>query len=166
MRVARWYCRREHRTVSLLPDFAASRLPGTLAEVEDAVVAFEHERAQGATVEQAAHAVRPDIEATSAVRWVGRRRRWVLGALVLLVGLHPEAMQGRALTVDNARRSLNTPCVLVRMREIAAENLQVAARPLGFFAMLSGGELNAHQMQHDAGADPPTPNTLGGRRAQ
>jgi hypothetical protein len=156
MRVPRWYCRREHRTVSLLPDFAASRLPGTLAEIEDAVVAFEHEHAQGVTVEQAARAVRPDIEAAGALRWVRRRRRWVMSALLLLVGLLPETMQGRPLTVGNARLAIDTVCVLVRMREIATANLQATAPPLGFRAPLCVGEFSAMQMQHDAGPDPPT----------
>ncbi len=35
--VARWYCPCERRTISLLPDFFASRFPGTLDEVEQTV---------------------------------------------------------------------------------------------------------------------------------
>ena len=36
-RVARWYCPESRTTFSLLPDCLAARLPGTLAELEDAV---------------------------------------------------------------------------------------------------------------------------------
>jgi hypothetical protein len=36
-RIACWYCRRGHRTFSLLPDCLAARLSGTLSEVEAVV---------------------------------------------------------------------------------------------------------------------------------
>ena len=40
-RIARWYCPESHTTFSLLPDCLAARLPGTLAELEHAVVTAE-----------------------------------------------------------------------------------------------------------------------------
>ena len=39
--IARWYCPESHTTFSLLPDCLAARLPGTLAELEDAVATAE-----------------------------------------------------------------------------------------------------------------------------
>ena len=57
-RIARWYCPAGHRTFSLLPDWLAARLPGTLAEVEAAVVAVE----QAGGLEAACADLRPEIE--------------------------------------------------------------------------------------------------------
>lgn len=57
-RVAHWYCRRGHRTFSLLPDCLAARLSGTLSEVEAVVRAVE----QAASLEAACQDLRPDIE--------------------------------------------------------------------------------------------------------
>jgi len=37
LRIARWYCRHGRRTFSLIPDFLAARLPGTLALIERCV---------------------------------------------------------------------------------------------------------------------------------
>jgi len=37
-RVARWYCPESHRTFSLLPDCLASRLSGSLGEIEAVVI--------------------------------------------------------------------------------------------------------------------------------
>ena len=40
-RIARWYCPQSHTTFSLLPDFLAARLPGTLDELEEVVAHAE-----------------------------------------------------------------------------------------------------------------------------
>jgi hypothetical protein len=32
VRIARWYCPEGHRTFSLLPDFLAAKLPGSLCQ--------------------------------------------------------------------------------------------------------------------------------------
>jgi hypothetical protein len=85
MRVARWYCADAHETFSLLPDCLAARLQGSLDEVEQVVVAVEG----AASVEAAASALRPDLELPGAVRWVRRRLRGVLTALLALVTLMP-----------------------------------------------------------------------------
>ena len=73
--IARWYCRRAHRTVSALPDFFASNLPGKLASIEDAVVGFDALRQSGETVTSIAQALRPEIDLQDALRWINRRRR-------------------------------------------------------------------------------------------
>lgn len=70
LRIARWYCRLGHRTFSLLPDFLAARLPGTLALIEHCMAVSAAER----SVERAADALRGlDISLPSAVRWLRRR---------------------------------------------------------------------------------------------
>ena len=73
IRVARYRCPTARVTISLLPDFLASRLSGTLDEVEQVV-----ELAQGAgSLEAAAERVRPAAVADavtlpSALRWLRR----------------------------------------------------------------------------------------------
>ena len=57
-RIARWYCRREPCTFSLLPDCLAARLCGDLAEVEGVVGAVE----QAESLEAACTLLRPEIE--------------------------------------------------------------------------------------------------------
>ncbi|MBT8369123.1 MAG: hypothetical protein KJP23_30890, partial [Deltaproteobacteria bacterium] len=41
-KIARWYCADGHMSFSLLPDCLASRLPGTLLEIEDVVAKVEN----------------------------------------------------------------------------------------------------------------------------
>ena len=70
LRIARWYCRQGRRTFSLIPDFLAARLPGTLALIERCVAVSAAAR----SVELAADALRGlDISLPSAVRWLRRR---------------------------------------------------------------------------------------------
>ena len=85
-RVARWYCRRGHRTFSLLPDCLAARLSGTLSEVEAVVRAVE----QAPSLEAACQELRPDIELPGVLRWARRRVQAVHAALQALKGLLPE----------------------------------------------------------------------------
>ncbi len=68
-RIARWYCRESHTTFSLLPEFLAARTPGTLDQVEEAVVAFE--TAPG--VQAAARQARPGHHISDR----GAERRWI-----------------------------------------------------------------------------------------
>ena len=70
VRVARWYCPQGRRTFSLLPDFLAARLPGLLAEVEEAI--FTATRSP--SIEVAAASMRDlEVSLPAAVRWLRRR---------------------------------------------------------------------------------------------
>ena len=81
LRVARWYCPQGHRTFSLLPDFMAARLPGLLADVEEAVAVVAH----APSIETAAATVRDlAVSLPAAVRWLRRRLRPVQLALQVL----------------------------------------------------------------------------------
>ena len=62
MQISRWYCPTGHTTFSLLPDCLASRLPGSLDEVEQVVAIVEAKVAAGESIEKAAEKIRPDIE--------------------------------------------------------------------------------------------------------
>ena len=95
MRVARWYCPTGKTTFSLLPDCLASRLSGSLDEVEQVVATVEAKQAEGASLEKVAAALRPDLmDARSAVRWVRRRVVAVKVVLLALVTLLPGRLGG------------------------------------------------------------------------
>jgi hypothetical protein len=130
-----------------LPDFLASRLPGTLDEIEAAVVTAE----AAPTVAEAADRVRPPeswescddgasdedevrdpitLEATT--RWLRRRMKMVTVTLVAVAGLLPELFTGCEMTLSGFRQHLRTSSVLVQLREIAADHLGVLPPPVGF----------------------------------
>jgi hypothetical protein len=135
--VARWYCPTERVTISVLPDFLASRFSGTLDEAEAAVAAYE----SAATVSAAADAVRPPetasdgatpvtLEATT--RWLRRRVKLVRACLLAVAGLFPELFSGCEATVAAFRARLETESVLVMLRGIASDELAHLPPPLGF----------------------------------
>ncbi len=83
-RIARFRCRSSGLSYSLLPDYFAARMPGTLEEIEQTVVALE----RGATSLQAALAVRDRVHEDSGLRrWARRRNQWIGKSLVALVTL-------------------------------------------------------------------------------
>ena len=84
--IARWYCPDGHMSFSLLPDCLASRLPGTLLEIEDVVAKVENSPSQ----EAAADVIRIDIELPGALRWMRRRIFLVKVALRILIELLPD----------------------------------------------------------------------------
>ena len=67
-KIARWYCRERHMTISLLPDCLAARLPGSLDALEAVVVV-----AEGAKSQTASLAEKPSMHQHSA--WTSRRGR-------------------------------------------------------------------------------------------
>lgn len=150
-RVARWYCRDGHCTFSALPDCLAACLPGTLAEVEDAVVTLE----QASSQELAAERLRPDIELPGVLRWMRRRARRVYGALNVLRGLMPECFHTLTPTLSAYRTAVGVAPVLPALRAMAARHLGDVPAPLGFRPhLVSGGEPRSAD-QHPMGPDPP-----------
>ena len=119
-RVARWYCRRGHRTFSLLPDCLAARLSGTLSEVEAVVRAVE----QAPSQEAACQGLRPDIELPGVLRWVRRRVQAVHAALQALKGLLPERF-ACAPTLGAFAICLGVSEVLLALRPIGEPFLKV-----------------------------------------
>ena len=109
-RIARWYCPESHTTFSLLPDCLAARLPGTLAELEDAVVTAE----RFPSVAAAAATLRSSrSEPPGAMRWLRRRIRLVGRALSAVRGLLPERFAGCPPTILAFRDRLGTDAALV-----------------------------------------------------
>lgn len=141
-------------TLSLLPDFLAARLPGTLAEVERAV-----EAAEAASCEKAVRQLRPADEEgavtlPSALRWLRRRLLPVRGALLGLVTLLPELL-GCAATVAAVRERLGVREVLVALRGLGERALPVLAAPLGFRARAARVSSPRPEPPHEVGPDPP-----------
>ena len=123
--IPRWYCPQAQQTAGLLPDFFASRLPGTLDEVEQAVNVAD----DACSLEAAAGILRPEISLPGGLRRLRRRISHVRRALItaaglLLVGCPPE--------LDFFRKALDTGRVLVRLRQEASSRLQSLPPILGF----------------------------------
>ena len=151
-RVPRWYCPEGHRTFSLLADCFASRLPGSLTDLERVVVEVE----QTKSLEAAADRVRKDdISLPGAIRWTRRRIQQVHITLRILLDLIPECLYGCQPTVTAFRQWLNVDWVLPQLREIAAGHLAGLPSPLGFAPRPPHNADLVGQTQHDKGPDPP-----------
>jgi hypothetical protein len=150
-RIARWYCRQGHCTISLLPDCLSSQLPGTLAELEDVVLQVE----QGCSLETACSHLRLDIELPGALRWVRRRVQAVQAILTLLRGLLPAHFGICEPTLSAFIHHLGVQPVLPVLRSIAAPWLHSLPPPLGLRPRLRrDGDANERHQQ-SAGPDPP-----------
>lgn len=123
--VARWYCPKVHQTISLLPDFFASRLPGTLDEVEHAVNVAQSSGSQ----EEAAYVLRPEISLISGLRWLRRRIKYVKEALTILAGLLAAKC---APELKSFRKTYNTDSVLIKMRDVGEDYLPSLPPIVGF----------------------------------
>ena len=153
-RIARWYCPESHTTFSLLPDCLAARLPGTLAELEDAVAAAE----RSPSVAAAAAVLRPGrSEPPGAMRWLRRRIRLVRRALVTVRGLLPERLAGCPPTILGFRGRLGTDAALAWLREMAAPQLQALPTPVGYAHHPATPGHPVLPFQQRVGHDPPRP---------
>lgn len=153
--VVRFYCPTAHQTFSLLPDFLASRVPGTLQEIEDAVAIAESSHSQEQAVQELRPAEAADaVTLPSALRWLSRRRQWMHVVLTTVVTLLPE-LAGCAPRVTGVRERLGHEPVLVELRERSAEWLHVLPAPLGFGPLPTTRAHAPKRLQHSTGSDPP-----------
>lgn len=140
-------------TFSLLPDCLASRLPGTLVEVEQVVATVE----KLGSVEAAAHVVRRnEVYLPGAIRWTRRRVNAVRATLVTLIGLMPHRFVGCEPFLASFRRALGVEMVLVELREIANDHLAALGPPVGFGPRPKPAPRHPNRDQHDKGPDPPS----------
>lgn len=123
--IPRWYCPQAQQTTSMLPDFFASRLPGTLDEVEQAVNVANDSN----SLEEAAFALRPDIALPGALRWLRRRINYVHIALITVTGL---ILPGCLPDLGSFRKAFSAERVLVKLREKVTSHLQSLPPILGF----------------------------------
>jgi hypothetical protein len=151
-RIARFYCRKGQTTFSLLPDFAAARLSGTLAEVEQAVEVAE----SSATLVGAARVLRPElIDERAAVRWLRRRVQAVQAALLALVTSLPLLFGATPrLAALRLRLGLVGGGLLIGLRSVGALMLHVLQTPLGLFRRNRVGSDDESHQQHKMGPDP------------
>ena len=159
LRIARFYCRQGQTTISLLPDFAAARMSGTLAGVERAVEQAE----LSPTLASAGRDLRPELsDERSAVRWLRRLVQAVHSALTALVTSLPELF-GTAPRIGAVRERLGLKAagqgVLTRLRAAGERMLPLLRAPLGFLRPRLIGSDDEPELQHKAGPDPG-----GGRR--
>lgn len=151
-RIARFYCRPCGMTISLLPDFYASRRPGLLEDIENTVAVAEH----APSMEVAADRTRPAddedaVTLTAALRWLRRRVLVVHRILATVIGLFPARLAGCAPTVASFRERLGTRCVLVELRGICANYLGVLADPLGLLGLPTGRHRSRRRRQQSVG---------------
>lgn len=152
-RVRRFRCRQSGRTVSLLPDCLAARLPGTLAEVEAAARAAQ----QFPSLKKAAAAARPGhCEPSAAERWTRRRVLLVEVCLELLRSLYPAQFEHVEPNVVAFGAALGTQAVLIRLRAVAAAQLGALPAPLGFrLPREKAVAPKKSSLQHKTGLSPP-----------
>jgi hypothetical protein len=154
--VARFRCPQAAVTISLLPDFLASRLTGTLSEVEAVVEASEHAQSAEAALERARPAAAEHaVTLLSGLRWLRRRVSAVHAALVAAVTLIP-TLYGCRPTLDALRERLGAVEVLVALRAVAAGHLGALSAPLGFRARARRQERARPRTPHEVGPDPPS----------
>lgn len=127
-KIARWYCPEAGMTFSLLPDFLAAGVSGSLAAIEAVVAEVE----AGPSVEAVASRLRPDIQLPGAVRWVYRRLRWFREAVRVGRGALP-VLAGSELRLSAVAAALDVPAgeVLVCLRTQLSAQLHRLARPTG-----------------------------------
>lgn len=115
-------------TIARLPDCLASRLSGSLSEIEAVILQVE----QANSINTAAEQLRPDIELPGVLRWIRCRIKGIQSALAIIKELYSERFTGCQLTITAFSQHINGNDVLFALREIAASHLVVLAPPLGF----------------------------------
>ena len=154
--VARYYCPEQRTTFGLLPDFYASRMPGTLDALEEASAKAE----TSASEEKAAEELRPPfaedaVTLGAAVSWLRRRVTLVRVMLGTVIGLMPDRFGGTSPRVGSFRERLGTLRVLVTLREICARHLYALPAPLGLNPRREPDADVDRARQQSPGPDPP-----------
>jgi hypothetical protein len=155
--VARYCCRESRTTISLLPDFYASRMPGTLDMLEEAAAKAE----VAESVEKAADELRPAdapdaVTLAAAVVWLRLRVAIVHALLMTVKGLMPAVFaDDTPPRISAFRRRLGTLHVLVALREICEPYLHVLPAPLGLVPRYEQASARGGRHAQSPGPDPP-----------
>ncbi|MEY4512377.1 MAG: hypothetical protein RLZZ450_4499 [Pseudomonadota bacterium] len=113
-RVARWWCPVARKSISLLSEFLAARMSGTLDEVEAVVAAVEQAGGVAAALEAVHPADAEDaVGLQGALRSMRRRVGAVRSVLLAIITLLPERFAGVMATITSLRAALSTRRVLV-----------------------------------------------------
>ena len=151
-KIARWYCADGHMSFSLLPDCLASRLSGSLIEVEDVLTEVEHSPSQ----EAAADKIRIDILLPGALRWMRRRVFRVKATLSMLIELLPGLFSDCHPSILSFQSVLDVDYALPELRAVASPYLPILPPPLGFGPRPEAKKLKKRHFQHKTGTDPPS----------
>jgi hypothetical protein len=131
MAIARFWCRGNRTSISLLPDFLSSRYRGELSEFEQVCVDAESTDSLSIAMKAQSLESAPNISEGAARRWVGRRV--VLFAITLRALLGPAVQTVQGIhTASQLRTRLQSENALVALRAIMAPNLYSLPPPLGF----------------------------------
>jgi hypothetical protein len=154
--VVRYLCPEQHTSFGLLPDFYASRMPGTLDMIEE--VAAKAETAP--SMEKAADEVRPAdapdaVTLGAALVWLRLRVLIARALLTTVKGLMPERFGDLPPRVSAFRRRLGTLRVLVALRAICEPQLHRLAAPLGLVPRPEQVLERRHAHAQPPGPDPP-----------
>jgi hypothetical protein len=154
--VARYYCAEQRTTFGLLPDFYASRMPGTLDALEEAAARAE----ASDSTEKAANELRPAdavdaVTLGAAVSWLRLRVTIVRATLATVTGLLPERFGGTSPRVRSFRERLDTLRVLVALREICERHLYALPGPLGLNPRRELEDAADRARPQSPGPDPP-----------
>ena len=149
-KIARWYCPDGHSTFSLLPDCLSSRLPGSLIEVETAIIEVENAPSQEAAV----YGLRIDVGLTGVLRWIRRRLFLIRKTLTLLTKLVP-VLQDCRPSISSFKAALGVEYVLPALRMYAGPYLYVLPPPVGFGSRPQRKKGKKPPFQHKTGTDPP-----------
>ena len=150
-KIARWYCPTGRTTFSMLPDCLASRLSGSLDEVEAVIVEVENSPSQ----EAAADRLRIDIDLPGVLRWIRRRILPVRAALTKLTKLLPSLFADCSPTISSFRSALYVEHPLIELRVRASLNLNILPPPIGFGPRPEPRKSKKNHFQQEMGPDPP-----------
>lgn len=156
--VARYWCPESHTSFGLLPDFYASRMPGTLDMIEEAAAKAETAPSLEGATEELRPADAPDaVTLGAALVWV--RLRVVIARAILTTakGLMPERFGDLPPRVSAFRRRLDTLGVLVALRGICEPYLHRLAAPLGLVPRSAWAPDRRCALTQRPGPDPPAP---------
>jgi hypothetical protein len=154
--VTRYWCPMQHTSFGLLPDFYASRMPGTLDAIEEAAAKAE----TAPSVEKAADQMRPAdapdaVTLGAALVWLRLRVVIAHATLATAKGLWPERFAGVAPRVSAFRQRLGTLRVLVALRGICEPYLHRLAAPLGLVPRPEPELRSGDARPQRPGPDPP-----------
>jgi hypothetical protein len=154
--VARYYCPESHTSFGLLPDFYASRMPGTLDRIEEVAVQAETAPSLEKAADQARPADAPDaVTLGAALVWLRLRVTIARAILTTAKGLMPERFGDLPPRVSAFRHRLGTLRVLVALRSICEPYLHQLAAPLGLVPRLVWGPRPGPARAQRPGPDPP-----------
>jgi hypothetical protein len=154
--VARYYCPEQHTSFGLLPDFYASRMPGTLDRIEEVAVQAEAAPSLEKAADQARPADAPNaVTLGAALVWLRLRVTIARALLTTVKGLMPEQFGDLPPRVSAFRRRLGTLRVLVALRGICERYLHRLAAPLGLGPRPGEGLGPGRAHAQPPGPDPP-----------